>query len=56
MKKIQRLTDNQYLVNVLADTWTENIEEAKSFRQGELMVAKMKLINKGMNPQDIKEI
>ena len=56
MKKIQRISDNQYLVNVVSNTWTENIEEARAYRSGELMVAKMKLFNKGVKPEDIKEI
>jgi len=56
MKKIQRLTDSKYLVDVLKDTWTENIEEARAYRSGELMVAKMKLFNKGVKPEDIIEV
>jgi len=56
MKKIQRILDSKYLVNVVSDTWTENIEEARAYRSGELMVAKMKLFNKGVKPEDIKEI
>lgn len=56
MKKIQRKTDNKYLINVVKDTWTDNIEEAKVFRQGELMVAKMKLTNRGVKLEEIVEI
>ena len=56
MKKIQRILDSKYLVNVVSDTWTENIEEARAYRSGELMVAKMKLFNRGGKPEDIIEV
>ena len=56
MKKIQRLTDNQYLVDLLKDLWTENIEEAKAFRKGEAFVTRLKLMAKGLKPEEIKEI
>jgi hypothetical protein len=56
MKKIQRIIDNQYLVDASKDVWTNNIEEARAYRSGELIVAKVKLFNKGVKPEDIKEI
>ena len=56
MKKIQRIADGKYLLNVVSDTWVDTIEEAKTFRQGELMIAKMKLFNRGVKPEDIQEI
>lgn len=56
MKKIQRIADSKYLVNAVFDTWVDTIEEAKAFRAGELMVAKMKLFTKGVKPEEIQEI
>lgn len=56
MKKIQRIADSKYLLNAVSDTWVDTIEEAKTFRQGELMVAKIKLFNRGVKPEDIQEI
>jgi len=56
MKKIQRTTDNKYLVSFFEDVWTDNIEEAKVFnRSGESRVTIMKLSSR-LGRDKIKEI
>jgi len=56
MKKIQRTTDNKYLVSFFEDVWTDNIEEAKVFnRSGESRVTIMKLSAR-LGRDKIKEI
>ena len=56
MKKIQRTTDNKYLVSFFEDVWTDNIEEAKVFnRSGETRVTIMKLSAR-LGRDKIKEI
>lgn len=56
MKKIQRITDNKYLVSFFEDVWTDNIDEAKVFnRSGETRMTIMKLSMR-LGFDNIKEI
>lgn len=56
MKKIQRTTDNKYLVSFFEDVWTDNIDEAKVFnRSGETRMTIMKLSMR-LGFDNIKEI
>jgi hypothetical protein len=56
MKKIQRTTDNKYLVSFFEDVWTDNVEEAKVFSHpGETRVTIMKLSSR-IGADNVKEI
>ena len=51
-KKIQRTTDNKYLVSFEEDTWTENVEGATVFTKPNAFFTMMKL-NKTYKPSEI---
>lgn len=51
-KKIQRKTDNKYLISFEEDTWTENVENATVFTKPNAFFIMMKL-NKTYKPSEI---
>ena len=53
--RIQRTTDNKFLVLFEEDTWTDDINQAKEFKIAEMMFTLMKL-NKKYKPQEIRKV
>jgi hypothetical protein len=56
MKKIQRTTDNNYLVSFFEDVWTDNVEEATVFNRHAEFSMIVKKLSIRLGSDNIKEI